>query len=534
MSCCGPSVFAIEVAAADQPGRPRLGALVEEAHSLGGGGAAPEQFPSPDDEPLYAARKKIYPQHVSGRFRRLKWGLLIACLGLYYFLPFVRWDRGPNAPDQAVLIDFTTRRFYFFFIEIWPQEVYYLTGLLIIAAMTLFLMNAVAGRIWCGYLCPQTVWTDLFVAIERWIEGDRREHLLRDQQPWDFERIARAASKHFWWLMIAWWTGGAWVLYFADAPTLVKNLATFQAPIAAYVFIGLLTFTTYSLAGWMREQVCVYMCPWPRIQAALTDEYALNVTYRYDRGEPRASLKKAAALHAQGKPAGDCVECLQCVHVCPTGVDIRQGPNLGCIQCGLCIDACDSVMAKIGRPTGLIAYDTDINIKRRQQGLQPIYRLVRSRTLLYAGVILLVGAVMSFALATRRDDGISVIHDRNPLFTRLSDGAVRNGYAIRILNKTVNPQSYIVKVAGLPDAQIEVIGSDVKSGGDPVVDVGPDQSREMRVLVTTHSPLGQEGSVPLTFSIIPMGGGPAANAADHFLGPGEGHDHGHGHEHEHE
>ena len=242
--------------------------------------------------------------------------------------------------------------------------------------------------------------------------------------------------------MIAWWTGGAWVLYFADAPTLVKNLATFQAPLAAYAFIGMLTFSTYALAGWMREQVCVYMCPWPRIQAALTDEYALNVTYRYDRGEPRASLKKAAALHEHGQPAGDCIDCLQCVHVCPTGVDIRHGPNLGCIQCGLCIDACDAVMAKIGRPTRLIAYDTDINIKRRQQGLPAVYNLVRSRTVLYAVIIVLVGAVMTYTLATRRNDGVSVIHDRNPMFVRLSDGALRNGYAIRILNKTLDAQSY--------------------------------------------------------------------------------------------
>ena len=341
---------------------------------------------------------------MNGTFRRIKWAVLIVTLGIYYFLPFVRWDRGPNAPSQAVLLDLPGRRFYFFFIEIWPQEVYYLTGLLILAAMALFLMNALAGRVWCGYLCPQTVWTDLFITIERWIEGDRREHLLRDRQPWNFERIARTASKHFWWLMIAWWTGGAWVLYFADAPTLVKDLATFQAPLAAYAFIGILTFTTYALAGWMREQVCVYMCPWPRIQAALTDEYALNVTYRYDRGEPRASLKKAAALHEHGQPAGDCIDCLQCVHVCPTGVDIRGGPNLGCIQCGLCIDACDAVMAKIGRPTRLIAYDTDINIKRREQGLPSVYNLLRTRTLLYAVIIVLVGAVMAYTLATRRND----------------------------------------------------------------------------------------------------------------------------------
>ena len=517
------SVFATEAAMAAEGGRPALMTLVEEATLVPAGGGVP-QAPPPDadgveDEPLYAARKKIYPQHVTGTYRRIKWAVLCVTLGIYYFLPFVRWDRGPNAPHQAVLIDFPGRRFYFFFIEIWPQEVYYLTGLLILAAMALFLMNALAGRVWCGYLCPQTVWTDLFITIERWIEGDRREHMLRDRQPWSFERIARTASKHFWWLMIAWWTGGAWVLYFADAPTLVKNLATFQAPPAAYAFIAILTFTTYALAGWMREQVCVYMCPWPRIQAALTDEYALNVTYRYDRGEPRASVKKAAALHEQGLPAGDCIDCLQCVHVCPTGVDIRGGSNLGCIQCGLCIDACDAVMTKIGRPARLIAYDTDLNIRSREEGKPAVYRLVRMRTVLYAAIMVLVAGLMTYTLATRRFDGIDVIHDRNPLFVRLSDGALRNGYTIRILNKTLSAQSYALHIGGLPDADVEVIGSEGSSGGSPLVYVGPDQSREMRVLVTTRQKLAPGASVPLTFAVTPQTGGTAASAADHFLGP---------------
>jgi cytochrome c oxidase accessory protein FixG len=363
------------------------------------------------------------------------------------------------------------------------------------------------------------VWTDLFQAIERWTEGDRREHLLRDRQPWTAERVARTATKHFLWLMVAWWTGGAWVLYFADAPTLVKDLATFQAPFIAYAFIGVLTFTTYSLAGLMREQVCVYMCPWPRIQAALTDEDALNVTYRYDRGEPRASLKQAAALHARGEPAGDCIACLQCVHVCPTGIDIRGGPNLGCIQCGLCIDACDAVMTKIGRPTRLIAYDTDNNIRAREQGQRTSVRLVRPRTLLYVGVIALVGAVMTTALATRHSDGISVIHDRNPLFVRLADGALRNGYAIRILNKTLEPQSYELKISGLPDAEVDVIGSEGSSGGNPIIFVGPDQTREMRVLVTTHHKLDPDASIRVTFTIVTASGAGVASATDHFIGP---------------
>ena len=217
--------------------------------------------------------------------------------------------------------------------------------------MALFLMNAVAGRLWCGYLCPQTVWTDLFQTIERWTEGDRREHLQRDRQPWTVNRLARAGTKHFLWLMVAWWTGGAWVLYFADAPTLVKDLYV-QAPLIAYVFIGLLTFSTYALAGWMRQQVCVYMCPWPRIQAALTDEYALNVTYRYDRGEPRASVKKAAVLHDKAFPP--VIASIACMRARLSDRRRYPGrPNLGCIQCGLCIDACDAVMEKSGGPRGL-------------------------------------------------------------------------------------------------------------------------------------------------------------------------------------
>jgi cytochrome c oxidase accessory protein FixG len=511
--------LAIDAAASRQPINASLADVVDEAvrtslHPTPPAGGEPD-----DQAPLYAPRRMIYPQRVAGTFRRVKWAILFVTLGIYYLLPFVRWDRGPNAPGQAVLIDFPNRRFYFFFIEIWPQEVYYLTGLLIVAAMVLFLMNAIAGRLWCGYLCPQTVWTDLFITIERWTEGDRREHMLRDRQPWTLERAARTGAKHFLWLMVAWWTGGAWVLYFADAPTLVRDLATFQAPFIAYVFIALLTFTTYALAGWMREQVCVYMCPWPRIQAALTDEYALNVTYRYDRGEPRASLKKAAELREQGAPAGDCIDCLQCVHVCPTGVDIRNGLDLGCIQCGLCIDACDAVMKKIGRPARLIAYDTDINIKRRLEGEKPFYRIVRTRTVLYAVIIALVSAVMAYALATRRAEAVSVIHDRNPLYVRLADGSLRNAYAIRILNKSLNSETFVVKVTGLPDAEVDVIGSSAFSGADPLIEVGPDQSREVRVLVTAHGRLAPGASVPLIFTITRDAGGPAASASDHFFGP---------------
>jgi cytochrome c oxidase accessory protein FixG len=475
--------------------------------------------PSDDDEqPFYQPHKKIYPQSVKGTFRRVKWIVLVITLGIYYLTPFIRWDRGPGAPDQAVLLDLPNRRFYFFFIEIWPQEVYYLTGLLILAALGLFLMNAVAGRIWCGYLCPQTVWTDLFLAIERWTEGDRRERIRQDSGKWTPSLIARKGLKHFLWLMTAWWTGGAWVLYFSDAPTLVRELATFQAPFIAYVWIGILTFTTYSLAGHMREQVCLYMCPWPRIQAALTDEYALNVTYRTDRGEPRMSAKKAAAARLKGEPAGDCVDCNQCVAVCPTGVDIRNGPSLGCIQCGLCIDACDTVMAKLERPTRLIAYDNDINIRRRSEGKPNLIRIIRPRTILYFAVIVLVGGVMLWALNARQLTAINVLHDRNPEFVRLSDGGVRNAYTIRILNKYSQPRRFTVTIEGVPAARLEVIGAEEHTA-PPVVEVGPDQSREMRAVISLDS-APDEVSLPVTFVITDLTSGTIAHNLDNFRGPG--------------
>jgi cytochrome c oxidase accessory protein FixG len=479
--------------------------------------SAPALSYEPEDEPpLYQARRKIFPQSVHGTFRRIKWAVLIVTLSIYYFLPFVRWNRGPDAPDQAVLIDFPGRRFYFFFVEIWPQEVYFFTGLLIIAALALFLMNAVAGRVWCGYLCPQTVWTDLFLAIERLVEGDRRQQILTETGPWTAQRAARKTLKHFLWLMIAWWTGGAWVLYFSDAPTLVKDLATGQAPVLAYLWIAGLTATTYTLAGHMREQVCTYMCPWPRIQAALTDEYALNVTYRYDRGEPRASLKKSEQLKLEGLPAGDCIDCRQCVNVCPTGVDIRNGSQLECIQCGLCIDACDNIMDKIGRPTRLIGYESDVNLKRRIEGLPPLQKIVRTRTVLYAAIIAAVGGIMLYALMTRHAFDVSIIHDRNPIFVRMADGAIRNGYTMRILNKQLDTRRFALSVDGIPGAVVEIVG--LPLGSAHVVEVGPDQSREFRVLVSNYeyAPLP---SSPVVFHLKDLDSGVWAQAHDHFRAP---------------
>ncbi|MHA7872046.1 MAG: cytochrome c oxidase accessory protein CcoG, partial [Hyphococcus sp.] len=326
-----------------------------------------EAVNSAEARQLYKARVPIYPKLVHGTFRKLKWAILFATLGVYYILPWIRWTRGPGEPDQAVLVDFPGRRFYFFFIEIWPDELYFVTGLLILAALALFLATALFGRVWCGYACPQTVWTDLFIAVERFIEGDRNKRMRLAKAPWDAEKIGKKALKHAIWIIIAAATGGAWVLYFHDAPTIFGQLFTGAAPFSAYLFLGILTFTTYTLAGAMREQVCTYMCPWPRIQAALTDEETLQVTYKKDRGEPRGAHKKGESWEERG----DCIDCKACVAACPMGIDIREGAQLECINCALCIDACDDIMKKIDRPLGLIAYDTDMNLERRVNGQKP-------------------------------------------------------------------------------------------------------------------------------------------------------------------
>ncbi|MEO0386275.1 MAG: cytochrome c oxidase accessory protein CcoG, partial [Pseudomonadota bacterium] len=267
-------------------------------------------------EPLYVAREKIHPKRVEGRFRRLKWIVMLITLGIYYVTPWLRWDRGPHAPDQAVLIDMAGRRFYFFFIEIWPQEFIFVAGLLVMAGVGLFLVTSVVGRAWCGYTCPQTVWTDLFLVVERALEGDRNARIRLDKAPWSTAKLAKRVAKHAIWLAIAVATGGAWIFYFADAPTLFWDFVTFSAAPVAYATVAVLTFTTYTLGGLLREQVCIYMCPWPRIQAAMLDEDSLVVTYNDWRGEPRSHGQKRDA----GTPQGDCIDCNACVAVCPTGI----------------------------------------------------------------------------------------------------------------------------------------------------------------------------------------------------------------------
>ena len=458
---------------------------------------------------LYKKREPIYPKLVHGKFRLGKWVFMALALGVYYILPFLRWDRGPGAPDQAVLVDFANARFYFFFIEIWPQEVYYITGLLILSALALFLVTSLFGRVWCGYACPQTVWTDLFIAVERLFEGDRNKRIMLDRAEWSFNKAWRKTGKHAVWLLIAAATGGAWILYFHDAFAVVNNFVTGQAALTSYIFFGVLTFTTYVLAGTMREQVCTYMCPWPRIQGALIDKEALSVTYRVDRGEPRGRHKKGESWEGRG----DCIDCKACVAACPMGIDIRDGDQLECINCALCIDACDDIMAKIGRPKGLIAYDSQDNVDRRAQDLKPRYRFLRPRTILYAVLIAAVGGLMMFSLMNRAVLDLNAYRDRSPNYVRLSDGSVRNGYTLTILNKTGETRTYELTIEGDPAMQLRVLGADETSRQ---LEVGPDQTQDFRVFVTLPRDAVDAPSEPLSFFVTDMETGETAQTRSAF------------------
>jgi cytochrome c oxidase accessory protein FixG len=428
---------------------------------------------------LYAAREPIYPKLVYGRFRAIKWIALVATLAVYYLLPWVRWPRGAGEPSQAVLVDFPNQRFYFFFIKLWPDDLYFLTGLLVMAALALFLATAMFGRVWCGYACPQTVWTDLYIAVERLIEGDRNKRIKLARAPWTGEKIVKKAVKHGLWVLIAAGTGGAWIFYFHDAPTTLPKIFTGEAPATAYIFLGLLTFTTYLFAGSMREQVCTYMCPWPRIQAALTDKETLQVTYRRDRGEPRGAHKKGQSWDGRG----DCVDCNACVAACPMGIDIRDGAQLECINCALCIDACDETMGKIGRPPGLIMYDTDANIDRRLTGRKPVIRLLRARTALYAGLIAVIGALMAFGLSTRSTLEGSVQHDRTPAFVRLSDGSIRNAYTVKIVNKASRARTLKLTLEDIEGAALSAVGETINDGSVVITSM-PDSVRSVRIFIT--------------------------------------------------
>ena len=470
------------------------------------------------DSPLYADRIKVHPRDVRGPIRRAKWAVLGLLLAIYYITPWIRWDRGADAPDQAVLIDIASARAYFFFIEIWPQEVYYLTGLLVLGAVGLFFVTSLFGRIWCGYTCPQTVWTDLFMWVERKIEGDRNARLRLDKQPLSGAKLRKRTLKHLAWLGIALFTGGAWVMYFQDAPTLVAEFFTGQSSTGTYFFVGLFTATTYLLAGWSREQVCTYMCPWPRFQAAMFDEDTLVVTYQPWRGEPRGKHKKGESWDGRG----DCIDCTACVAVCPTGIDIRDGQQLECIGCGLCIDACNEVMEKIGRPKELITFDTEANQIALETGKpKPKWKLLRLRTLLYAMLFLGVALAMLVTYVTRANVDVNVLHDRSPLFVTLSNGDIRNGYSIKILNMTREPRSFTLTYQlgdGVAASSLDVVNLET-TGRTATLTADPDSVATYQVYIRAPAEALTGESLPILFQISDPARGDLVTYDSVFRGP---------------
>lgn len=445
------------------------------------------------NEPIkfFEKQKKLYPKKVHGKYRKIKWIIMILTMSLYYFLPWLRWNRGKNVPDQAILIDLPNRRAYFFDIEIWPQEIYYLTGFLIIAAVLLFFVTSLFGRVWCGYACPQTIWTDLFVWVERIIQGDRNARIKLDKSSWTSQKIWKKFLTHFIWLIVGFLTGGAWVLYFNDAPTIISELFTFSASPMVVGWVLSLTLSTYVMAGFARDQVCSLMCPYARFQSGMFDKDTLIVGYDTDRGEKRGKHKKGDSFENRGH----CINCFQCVNVCPQGIDIRDGLQMECIACGLCIDACNSIMDKINLPHGLVRYDTENNVEARKNGKEDKIKFIRARTIFYTIILSVASYIMIYNMLNREMIGLNVLHDRNPLFVTLSDGYVRNGYNLKLINKSHNDVKYFIKLKGIAVAILKNrVGEEIN-----YVNVRADSVKDYKVFVS--APIQNSKRKDLIFEI---------------------------------
>jgi cytochrome c oxidase accessory protein FixG len=389
----------------------------------------------PGFESLYAARRKIYPRGVHGQFARLRVCAAWSLLGLFYLAPWLSFHS-----RQAVLFDLAARKFYVWGLVLWPQDFIYLTALLVILALSLFFFTALAGRLYCGYACPQTVWTEVFLWIERFTEGDRSERMKRDRGPWTPGKIGRKASKQALWVLLAVWTGFTFVGFFAPIRALGGQLVSGTAGGWEVFWVALYGLATYGNAGYLREQVCKYMCPYARFQSAMFDRSTLIITYDRGRGEPRGARKRGTPLAAG--TLGACTDCTWCVQVCPTGIDIRQGLQYECIACAACIDACDRVMDRMGYARGLIRYTTQSAADHR-----PVH-ILRPRVIIYATLLAALVTALGICLALRSPVGLDVIRDRNALYRMRDDGRVENVYNVKILNKTEQTHRFVLTVSG--------------------------------------------------------------------------------------
>ncbi len=445
---------------------------------------APSQGTQAEVVSLYEAQKKIYPRSISGLFARWRWVMVFLTQLVFYGLPWLEWGQ-----RQMVLFDLGARRFYIFGLVLYPQDFIYLTGLLIISALALFLFTAVAGRLWCGFACPQTVYTEIFMWIEHKVEGDRSARLRLDQGPWTLQKVGKKSLKQFLWIAVSAWTGFTFVGYFVPIRELGAEVLALQGSWQLFwvVFYG---FATYGNAGFLREQVCKYMCPYARFQSAMFDPDTLIVTYDEARGEPRGPRTKTIDYKAKG--LGDCIDCTLCVQVCPVGIDIRNGLQYECIGCGLCVDACNTVMDKMKYPRGLIRFSTQNGVANRWTQSQILRRVLRPRVLIYSAALVLLCIAMLASLVVRTPLKVDVVRDRAALSRIVAGGKLENVYRLQIMNATEGPQRYRISAHGLP-------GLEVASEAEVAIDAAESHWVSVRLQIPYGS--ADPGSHPVYFEV---------------------------------
>jgi cytochrome c oxidase accessory protein FixG len=465
---------------------------------------APQQQP-PQGKfiPLYQAKNKVYPRAIDGVFNRWRWVLVFLTQLVFYGLPWLQWGE-----RQMVLFDLGARRFYLFGLVLYPQDFIYLTGLLIISALSLFLFTAVAGRLWCGFSCPQTVYTEIFMWLENRIEGDRSTRMRLDKAPWtSWEKLWRKGLKQTAWIAVALWTGFTFVGFFVPIRQLGGEIMALQGTWQLF-WVFFYSFATYGFAGHMREQVCKYMCPYARFQSAMFDKDTLIVTYDTQRGEPRGARSKKVDPKAAG--LGDCIDCSLCVQVCPTGIDIRNGLQYECIGCGLCVDACNSVMDKVNYPRGLIRYATQNGMLQRWSSAQMVRRVLRPRVLFYTPVLVGLSVALLTSLSLRVPLKVDVVRDRAALSRLVAGGQLENVYRLQIMNATEAPQRYRISASGLEGLTV---------ASEPEVEIGPAESRWVPVLLRIPYGSASEGSHAVHFEVQTVQGAAHVTEKSVFLVP---------------
>ena len=435
---------------------------------------------------MYAAREIIYPREISGRYASVRWFFVWLTQLIFYGLPWFNWNG-----RQAVLFDLAARKFYIFGIVLWPQDFVYLAALLIICAYSLFLFTAIFGRVWCGFACPQTVYTEIFMWIERKIEGSRSARIRLDRQTTSFNKISRKTAKHIVWGAVALWTGFTFVGYFTPIHFLSTEVMALTLGPWEWFWVLFYSFATYGNAGWMREQVCKYMCPYARFQSAMFDKDSLIVTYDSQRGEPRGAHIKAEI--SADKKFGDCIDCSLCVQVCPTGIDIRKGLQYECIGCAACIDACNSVMDKVGSPRGLIRFWTEHAMLGRWSSAQIFRHTLRPRVLIYSAVLLVIVAVFFGTLFTRTPFKMDVIRDRGAMGREVEDGKIENVYRLQIMNTDEDMHHFRLSVEGIDSIHLD--------GAAEEIELGSTESRAVPVRVRVDPGNGEKGSNKIWFTL---------------------------------